>query len=236
LIYLKPEDNITITVKMSTENRIELVVVVADKINASGVISVDAKITEVLPSISGGIESLIKTELGVTGSRNELSSKYSVRGGSFDENLVYVNGIEIYRPQLIRSGQQEGLSFINPKMVSDVKFSSGGFEARYGGKMSSVLDITYKQVRKRELSTSISLLGASLHYQDITKNKKFSHVSGIRYKTTKYLLNTLETEGEYDPRFIDFQTFWTWYISSKFNINFLANVSDNNFRFNPGKR
>jgi hypothetical protein len=227
------EDNITITVKMSTENRIELVVVEADKINASGVISVDAKITEVLPSISGGIESLIKTELGVTGSRNELSSKYSVRGGSFDENLVYVNGIEIYRPQLIRSGQQEGLSFINPKMVSDVKFSSGGFEARYGGKMSSVLDITYKQVRKRELSTSISLLGASLHYQDITKNKKFSHVSGIRYKTTKYLLNTLETEGEYDPRFIDFQTFWTWYISSKFNINFLANVSDNNFRFNP---
>jgi len=227
------EDNITINVKLSSSNQIEVVVVEADKINATGIISVDAKITEVLPSIAGGIESLIKTELGVAGSRNELSSKYSVRGGSFDENLVYVNGIEIYRPQLIRSGQQEGLSFINPQLVADAKFSSGGFEARYGGKMSSVLDITYKQVRQKELSTSLSLLGGAIHYQDISKNKRFSHVTGIRYKTTKYLLNTLETEGEYDPRFIDFQTFWTWYINSKFDINFLANVSDNNFHFLP---
>lgn len=229
----KAEDNIYINVKFGSSNEIEVVLIEADKINATGIISVDSKISEILPSISGGIESLIKTELGVTGSRNELSSKYSVRGGSFDENSVYVNGIEIYRPQLIRSGQQEGLSFINPKLVADAKFSSGGFEARYGGKMSSVLDIYYKQVRNKEFSASVSLLGGSLHYQSISKNKKFSHVSGLRYKTTKYLLNTLETEGDYNPQFIDFQTYWTYYINSKFDINFLANISDNNFHFVP---
>ena len=227
------DKTITINVKLGNSNEIDVVVIEADKINATGIISIDAKITEILPSITGGIESLIKTELGVTGSRNELSSKYSVRGGSFDENLVYVNGIEIYRPQLIRSGQQEGLSFINPKLVAEARFSSGGFEAQYGGKMSSVLDITYKQVRSGEFSTSISLLGGSIHFQNISKNKKFSHVSGIRYKTTRYMLNSLETSGYYDPNFLDFKTFLSYYINSKLDINFLANISDNNFHFIP---
>ncbi len=227
------EKNLTLNVKLGASNQIEVVVVNAEKVNSTGIISIDSKISDILPSINEGIESLVKTELGVAGSRNELSSKYSVRGGSFDENLVYVNGIEIYRPQLVRSGQQEGLSFINPKLVSDARFSSGGFEARYGGKMSSVLDITYKQARKKEFTGSVSFLGASVHYQDISKNKKLSHISGFRYKTTGYMLKTLETKGDYNPKFMDFQTFWTYYIDNKFSINLLANISDNSFHFKP---
>jgi len=227
------EINIKMNVKLGASDQIDVVVIEAENINSTGNVSIDSKISDILPSITGGIESLVKTELGVAGSRNELSSKYSVRGGSFDENLVYVNGIEIYRPQLIRSGQQEGLSFINPKLVSEAKFSSGGFEARYGGKMSSVLDVIYKQPKNREFSASVSLLGASVHYQDISKNKKFSHISSFRYKTTEYMLNSLETKGDYSPNFIDFQTFWTYYINPKLSINFLAHISDNNFHFTP---
>ncbi len=230
----KNKNLIKINVKLGASNQLDVVIIEAEQVNAAGMATIDSKISDVLPTIDGGIEKLIPTmALGVAGSRNELSSKYSVRGGSFDENLVYVNGIEIYRPQLIRSGQQEGLSFINPKLVSDVKFSSGGFESKYGGKMSSVLDITYKQPLKREITSTISFLGASAHYQDISKNKKLSHVSGLRYKTTKYMLNTLETEGNYSPSFIDFQTFWTYKFNPKFSINFLANLSDNNFHFVP---
>ncbi|NPA43980.1 MAG: TonB-dependent receptor [Chlorobi bacterium] len=226
-------NEVVINVKLGASNQIDVVVVEAEGINSAGNFAIDSKISDVLPSINGGIESLVKTELGVSASRNPLSSKYSVRGGSFDENLVYVNGIEIYRPQLVRSGQQEGLSFINPKLVSEAKFSSGGFEARYGGKMSSVLDVIYKQPKKREISASLSLLGASAHYQDVSKNGKFSHITGFRYKTTKYVLNTLETEGDYNPNFLDFQTYWTYKINPKFTLNFLANISDNNFHFTP---
>ncbi|NOZ34041.1 MAG: TonB-dependent receptor plug domain-containing protein [Chlorobi bacterium] len=227
------ESSFKMNITLGATNKIEDVVIEADKVNATGIISVEAKISEVLPSISGGIESLIKTELGVSGARNELSSKYSVRGGSFDENLVYVNGIEIYRPQLIRAGQQEGLSFINPSMVSEAKFSSGGFEAKYGGKLSSVLDITYKHALKNEFSASASLLGGSLFYQRLSKNKKLSILSGLRYKTTKYLLNSLETSGDYNPRFIDFQTYISYIINRKYDIRFLANMSDSRFNFIP---
>ncbi len=229
----KNETEIRMNITLGTINRIDDVIIEADKVNATGIISVEAKISEVLPSISGGIESLIKTELGVAGSRNELSSKYSVRGGSFDENLVYVNGIEIYRPQLIRSGQQEGLSFINPKMVSEAKFSSGGFEAKYGGKLSSVLDISYKRADKNEFSVDAGFLGGSVFYQRLSKNKKLSILSGLRYKTTKYLLNSLETAGDYDPRFIDFQTYISYKINSKFDIRLLSNISDSKFNFIP---
>lgn len=226
-------NNLTINVRLDLSQEIDVVIVEADKVNSLGILSIDAKIATILPSINESVESIIKTELGVAGARNELSSKYSVRGGSFDENSVYVNGIEIYRPQLIRSGQQEGLSFINPKMISDARFSSGGFEAKYGGKMSSVLDVTYKQVREEEFSASISFLGGSIHYQNISKNKKFSHVTGIRYKTTKYLLNSMETKGDYDPKFADFQTYLTYYFNSDWDINFLANISDNSYKYIP---
>ncbi len=227
------QPSLKMNVVLGATNKIEDVVIEADKVNAAGVLKIDAKISEVLPSISGGVESLIKTELGVAGSRNELSSKYSVRGGSFDENLVYVNGIEIYRPQLIRAGQQEGLSFINPMMVSEAKFSSGGFEAKYGGKMSSVLDIRYKQAKKNEFSLNASLLGGSLFYQRLSKNKKLSILSGLRYKSTRYLLNSLETTGDYDPKFIDFQTYISYVFNPNFDIRFLANISDNQFNFIP---
>ncbi len=229
----KGRNKINIDVTLGTANKIGDVIIEADKVNATGILYVEAKISEVLPSISGGIESLIKTELGVSGSRNELSSKYSVRGGSFDENLVYVNGIEIYRPQLIRAGQQEGLSFINPLMVSEAKFSSGGFEAKYGGKMSSVLDISYKHALENKFSVSASLLGGSVFLQRLSKNKKLSFLSGVRYKSTRYLLNTLETLGDYDPKFIDFQTYVSYNINSKFDIRFLANISDSKFNFIP---
>lgn len=227
------DGKIVVNVKLGASNQIDVVVIQAEGINSTGNVAIDSKISDILPSITGGIESLVKTELGVSASRNPLSSKYSVRGGSFDENLVYVNGIEIYRPQLIRAGQQEGLSFINPKLVSEAKFSSGGFESRYGGKMSSVLDVIYKQPKEREISATVSLLGASAHYQDVSKNGKLSHITGIRYKTTRYMLNTLETKGDYNPNFLDFQTYWTYNINPKFTVNFLANISDNNFHFTP---
>ena len=162
-----------------------------------------------MPDASGGsVESFIATQAGVS-STNELSSTYNVRGGNYDENSVYVNGIEVYRPLLIRAGQQEGLSFINPDMVENIGFSSGGFEARYGDKMSSVLDNTYRRPTEFESSLSASLLGANA-YVGIGKEDKWSMTHSLRYKTSQYLLGTLDTQGEYDPSFVDYQTYLTY--------------------------
>ncbi|PID87749.1 MAG: hypothetical protein CSB06_03680 [Bacteroidia bacterium] len=219
--------------QITTDEVIAPVIIDADKANASGQFHIDAKIADILPSINQSVENVIKTELGVSASRNELSNKYSVRGGSFDENLVYVNGIEIHRPQLVRSGQQEGLSFINPKLVSNISFSSGGFESRYGGKMSSVLDVQYKKPHKKEISGSIGLLGGDLHYQGISKNGKFTHTSGIRYKSTKYILKSLPTKGDYKPIFSDLQSFLTYKISPEIELQTLSHLSFNQFQFNP---
>ena len=186
------------------------------------------------PNATGGIESLLITFSGVTSS-NELSSQYNVRGGSFDENSVYVNGIEVYRPLLVRSAEQEGMSFINPDMVGRVNFSSGGFEAKYGDKMSSVLDIQYKQLTTDfEATASVGLLGASAYVG--TTNKKFSQLHGIRYKTSQYLLGTLDTEGEYKPSFLDYQTYLTYRFSPKWELSFLGNFSQNNYKFTPETR
>jgi hypothetical protein len=196
---------------------------------------INIKTLDNLPSTTGGVEAILKTLPGVV-STSELSSQYSVRGGSFDENLVYVNDIEVFRPFLIRSGQQEGLSFINSDMVSSVKFSAGGFEASYGDKMSSVLDVTYRRPTQFGGSASVSLLGGSLHLEGISRNGRFTHTSGIRYKTSRYLLTSMETKGEYNPDFIDFQTFLTYDISSKIELSFLGNVSDNRYRFIPETR
>ena len=167
-------------------------------------------------------------------SNNELSSQYNVRGGSFDENMVYVNGIEIYRPLLIRSGQQEGLSFINPDMVQSVGFSTGGYEAKYGDKMSSVLDITYKKPERLEGSASVSLLGASAYVGVATK--KLTWTNGIRYKTNQYLLGTLDTKGEYDPRYIDYQTYLNWTPSKRWEVGVIGNISENRYNFQPEDR
>ena len=194
----------------------------------------DAEHVKLLPDPSGGsIESLVVTFAGVS-SNNELSSQYSVRGGSFDENIVYVNGVEIFRPLLIRSGQQEGLSFVNPDLTESVEFSAGGFEARYGDKMSSVLDITYKKPKQLEGSASISLLGANAYVGSSTG--KFSQITGFRYKTNRSLLSTTDTEAEYDPDFIDFQTSMTYQFNPKWEANILGNISHNCYRFTPHTR
>jgi hypothetical protein len=184
---------------------------------------------------TGGVEALIKTLPGVS-TNNELSSQYSVRGGNFDENLVYVNDVEVYRPMLVTSGQQEGMSFINSDMVSSIEFSAGGFEAKYGDKMSSVLDIRYRKPTGFAGSASISLLGGSMHIEDQSKNGKFSHISGIRYKTNQYLLGTLDTKGEYNPRFLDFQTYLTYRVTEKFDLSFLGNIANNQYNFIPQNR
>ena len=196
--------------------------------------TLDVGRAKLLPDASGGsIESLIVTFAGVS-SNNELSSQYSVRGGSYDENLIYVNGVEVYRPLLIRSGQQEGLSFINPDMTQEVNFSSGGFEAKYGDKMSSVLDITYKKPETFEGSVSGSLMGATAYVG--TATKKFTQITGFRYKTGRSLLGTLDTRGEYYPNFLDVQTYMTYDIAPRWEMSFLGNIAINKYKFIPHNR
>lgn len=173
----------------------------------------DAQTTRIMPDATGGgIESILITFAGVR-QNNELSSQYNVRGGSFDENSVYVNGIEVHRPLLLRAGQQEGLSFVNPEMTETVSFSAGGFDAQYGDKMSSVLDITYKRPTRTESTLSASLLGANTYVG--FGNERYSQMHSIRYKTSKYMLGALPTAGSYQPNFVDYQTFITWKTKSK---------------------
>ena len=196
--------------------------------------TLNADRVKLLPDPAGGsIESLVVTFAGVS-SNNELSSQYSVRGGSYDENIVYVNGLEVFRPLLIRSGQQEGLSFINPDLTESVNFSAGGFEARYGDKMSSVLDITYKKPKAFEGSASVSLLGANAYVGSSTG--KFTQVTGFRYKTGRSLLKTTDTDAEYEPNFIDLQTYMTYQFAPKWEVNFLGNLAINKFKFVPHSR
>lgn len=187
------------------------------------------------PTVQQGIESVLTSQIGVS-TNNELSSSYSVRGGSYAENLVYVNGIEVYRPILARSGQQEGLSFPNPDMVGNISFSAGGFEAKYGDKMSSVLDIQYKKPDRFGGSVSASLLGGSASLETASKNRKWTQISGIRYQTNQYILGSLDTQGDYQPNFIDFQTYWTYDLSKKWEVSFLGNYSRNSYKFVPQTR
>jgi len=179
------------------------------------------------------VEELVATQAGVS-THNELSSQYNVRGGSFDENCVYVNGMEVYRPLLISSGQQEGLSVINSDMVERIQFSAGGFEAKYGDRMSSVLDITYKKPEKHEGSLSASLLGASVY--DGFRAGKVSFSQGLRYKTNRYMLGSLETSGEYDPSFLDYQAYLSWSPSKKWTVDAIGYISHNDYRFKPHDR
>ncbi|MFN8310316.1 MAG: carboxypeptidase-like regulatory domain-containing protein [Chitinophagales bacterium] len=184
----------------------------------------------------GGIEAyLVSQALGINKS-NELSSNYSVRGGNYDENLVYVNDFEIYRPFLIRSGQQEGLSFANPNLVSTIKFSSGGFQARYGDKLSSVLDVTYKRPKQWGGSISASLLGFAGHLEGCSKDKRFTFLLGVRQKTSQYILKSLETQGEYSPNFIDAQLFASFQVNEKWRVELISNVARNQFVFRPDTR
>lgn len=197
---------------------------------------IDVQQLEQLPvSSNGAVEQIIKTLPGVS-SNNELSSQYSVRGGNFDENLVYINDIEIYRPNLVRSGQQEGLSIINPDLVSSVQFSSGGFGAKYGDKLSSVLDVKYKTPQHFEASAEASLLGSSAHIANSHLNNKLSYIAGIRYKTNEYLLNSLDTEGEYKPNYTDFQAMVNYRFSSSLSLHLWTSFSENNYNFKPETR
>ena len=189
----------------------------------------------IIPGSTGGVEAILKTLPGVS-SANELSAQYSVRGGNFDENLVYVNGIEVYRPFLIRSGQQEGLSFVNTDMVSNILFSAGGFEAKYGDKMSSVLDIKYKNPIQNKASIKLGLLGGSAHFEGLNNNGRFSYILGVRNKSNQYLLNSLDTEADYQPRFTDIQTLLNYQLNTNWDISFLANISSNEYKMIPNDR
>ena len=198
---------------------------------------VDITAVKMLPDATGGgIESLLITFAGVQ-QNNELSSQYNVRGGNFDENSVYVNGMEVYRPLLIRAGQQEGLSFVNTDMVEKVQFSAGGFDVQYGDKMSSVLDITYKRPTRFEATASVSLLGA--HAYVGWGNGRHSQMHGIRYKTSQYMLGSLDTQGSYKPNYVDYQTQMTWTLdpkkdsTQKWTLTFLGNFSQNSYKFVP---
>lgn len=196
----------------------------------------DPKVIDNIPTPQEGIEAILLT--APVNFSSELSSSYSVRGGSFDENLVYVNDIQVYRPFLVRAGQQEGLSFPNPDMVESIEFSAGGFEAKYGDRMSSVLDIKYR--RPTEFSGSItgSFLGGAVQLEDASENGKFTHNSGIRYKSNTYLLGSLDTQGDYDPRYTDFQTYLSFKPQQYGNLefNFLGNYSRNRYNFIPKTR
>ncbi len=235
-VLLDPGDTLELNKALNpTSENLEGVVIYGRPDRANGLRRISIKSLEYFPGATGGVEALLKTLPGVSSS-NELSSQYSVRGGNFDENLIYVNDIEIHRPLLMRSGQQEGLSFINSDMISSVDFSAGGFEAQYGDKMSSVLDIKYKRPSEFEGSVSASLLGSAAHLEGISKNKKFTYNTGLRYKTTQYLLGTLETKGEYKPEFLDFQTYLTYAINDKLDLSVLGNLSINSYQFVPTVR
>lgn len=211
-------------------------VVVEDKRTRNSTLyKIEAKTVNFVPSPSGDFNAILASQAGVS-MNNELSSAYSVRGGNFDENLVYVNDIEVYRPFLVRSGQQEGLSFVNPNMVSSVLFSAGGWEARYGDKLSSVLDIQYKKPRKFAGSVMGSLLGTQVHLEGNSKNHRFTHITGFRYKSNKYVLGSLDTQGDYAPAFSDFQTYLTYDLSDEWEIAFLGNYSSNKYNFVPQTR
>ncbi|WP_179352228.1 TonB-dependent receptor [Winogradskyella vidalii] len=203
--------------------------------SVDGVTSISPQMIRTIKGAQPGVENILKTLPGVNIS-NELSTQYSVRGGNFDENLVYVNEIEVYRPFLIRSGNQEGLSFVNTDLVQNVDFSAGGFQAKYGDKLSSVLDITYRNPVDFGIRADLSLLGGSIAAETVSKDGKFSGIAGVRFRDNSLLLNSLETEGNVEPVFADAQTFLTYRFSSKFHLNFLGNISLNNYNFQPENR
>ncbi|MGM0497143.1 MAG: TonB-dependent receptor [Bacteroidota bacterium] len=230
----KKQEELVVRLEGSAED-IEQVQVSGDLRQDRSLIRIEKKAFELMPVTGGEVESIIKKMPGVS-SRSELSYQYSVRGGNYDENLIYVNGIKIYRPITVSSGKQEGLSFLNSDMVSSVNFSAGGFESRYGEKMSSVLDIKYEEPKEFEGNVDMSLLGGALHLQDISENGKFSYNMGLRYKSNSYLLNSLDVDADYRPKFYDLQTFLTYSFTDDLDLNFLGNYSLNRYRFVPHTR
>lgn len=213
----------------------EIVVSPSGNKNIEGVITISPELVRKIPGANAGVENILKLLPGVS-FNNELSTQYNVRGGNFDENLVYVNGIEVYRPFLIRSAQQEGLSFVNSNIVENLEFSAGGFQAKYGDKLSSVLDINYKIPSAFSLNISGSLLGANIALEAISKNKKFTSLTGIRYRDNSLFINSLQTRTNVNPTFVDIQNFLSYSISDKLKLNFLGNLAINNYENKPLNR
>ena len=234
-ILRRPRGKQTLQIVLhSDENQLGEVTITGKKIETGQMEDISKDHLKSLPSASGNaVEELIQSQAGVS-THSELSSQYNVRGGSFDENSVYIDNVEIYRPFLVRSGQQEGISVINPDMVEKISFSTGGYEARYGDKMSSALNITYRKPKKFEATASASMLGASAFVG--VSNKKVSWSNGFRYKTTKHLLGSMDTKGEYSPTFIDYQTYLTYTPNKRWEIKLLGNISDNHYNFTPEDR
>lgn len=233
-VKLAPSEKLNIGRAMEFKNIFDIVVV-TDQNRFKELTRLDPINFTHIPTASEDFNAILFTLPGVS-SRNELSSSYSVRGGNFDENLVYVNGIEVYRPFLTRSGQQEGLSFINADLVSSVLFSAGGFEAKYGDKMSSVLDVQYRRPRKFAGTVSGSLLGSNLHLEGASKNYRFTWLFGARYKTNKYLLGKTDSKGDYKPFFADLQLYTTYDLTTNWQLDFLGNFASNKYQFVPKNR
>ncbi len=223
-----------ITMRQTSQN-IDEVRITDERFRHTTTQYINPKLLKQMPSLSNPVMDIIKSLPGVT-TNNELSSQYSVRGGNYDENLIYVNGIEIYKPFLVRSGQQEGMNFVNSDMIGNLSFSSGGFESRFGDKMSSVLDIDYRRPSKFGAKADIGTLGGTTTLEGTGFKNSFSHLSSVRYKQTKFILGDLDTKGEYDPSFFDFQTLLTYDFTEFLELSFLGYVSDNQYRFKPTDR
>ncbi len=233
-VFRRPKGRQTVQIVMHPMEALKEVTITERRRQTTSTEQLDINDAKNGPSTTGNaVEELIQQQAGVS-THNEMSSQYNVRGGSFDENAVYINNVEVYRPLLVRSGQQEGLSIINPDMVEKIGFSSGGFEAKYGDKMSSALDITYRRPKRFEATVTASLLGAS-GYLGVS-NKKFAMSHGIRYKTNRYLLGSLETTGEYRPNFFDYQTYISYTPNRRWAIDLIGYISENHYNFKPKDR
>ena len=233
-VFRRPKGRLTVQIVMHPMEALKEVTITERRRQTTSTEQLDINDAKNGPSTTGNaVEELIQQQAGVS-THNEMSSQYNVRGGSFDENAVYINNVEVYRPLLVRSGQQEGLSIINPDMVEKIGFSSGGFEAKYGDKMSSALDITYRRPKRFEATVTASLLGASGYFG--VSNKKFAMSHGIRYKTNRYLLGSLETTGEYRPNFFDYQTYISYTPNRRWAIDLIGYISENHYNFKPKDR
>ncbi|MSP84921.1 MAG: TonB-dependent receptor [Flavobacteriaceae bacterium] len=236
-VVLKPNEDFEFNVTMNekAEQMGEVIITANNRKRVQGITTIEPEVIRRIPGANAGIENILKTLPGVY-SNNELSTQYAVRGGNYDENLVYVNEVEVYRPFLVRSGQQEGLSFTNTDLVQNVDFSAGGFQSKYGDKLSSVLDITYRRPTKFGVAAEVSLLGGSLAFDAVSKNQKWSAITGIRYRNNSLLVNSQQTETNFKPTFADVQTNVIYNASTKWQWSFLGNISQNKYNYQPISR
>ena len=234
VLFLKPNEIMEFNPVLNTrqEQMSEVIITAKNNKRIQGITNITSELLRKIPGANAGVENILKTFAGVN-SNNELSTQYAVRGGNYDENLVYVNEIEVYRPFLIRSGQQEGLSFTNIDLVQNIDFSAGGFQAKFGDKLSSVLDITYRKPTAFGANFEASFLGGSIAFDAVSKNKKWSAVTGVRYRNNSLLVKSQETQTNYTPTFADIQTNINYQASAKWQWSILGNISKNNYHYQP---